>query len=89
MFFKLDVLKTFAIFTGKHLCWSHFLTFFYNFIKKRLQYRRFPVKNIYFEEYQQIFTKRSILHVWQRSEYASATDHKTPEKLSFTAFHQV
>ena len=25
MFFKIDVLKDFAIFTGKHLCWSLFL----------------------------------------------------------------
>ena len=24
MFFKIDVLKNFAIFTGKHLCWSLF-----------------------------------------------------------------
>ena len=38
MFFKSDVLKNFANFTGKHLCWS------LNFIKKRLQHRRFPMK---------------------------------------------
>ena len=25
MFFKIDVLKNLAIFTGKHLCWSYFL----------------------------------------------------------------
>ena len=25
MFFKIDVLKNFTIFTGKHLCWSLFL----------------------------------------------------------------
>ena len=25
MFFKISVLKNFAIFTGKHLCWSYFL----------------------------------------------------------------
>ena len=30
VFFKIDVLKNFAIFTGKHLCWS-------------LQHRCFPV----------------------------------------------
>ena len=36
MFFKIGVLKNLAIFTGKHLkaC---------NFIKKRLQHKRFPV----------------------------------------------
>ena len=34
MFFKIGVLKDFAIFTGKHLCWS----LPQNFIKKRLQH---------------------------------------------------
>ena len=28
MFFKIDVLKNFAIFTGKHLCWSLFYKIF-------------------------------------------------------------
>ena len=28
MFFKIDVPKDFAIFTGKHLCWSLFLIWF-------------------------------------------------------------
>ena len=41
MFFKIGVLKNFAIFTGKHLCWS--LLQACNFIKKRLQHRCFPV----------------------------------------------
>ena len=40
MFFKILVLKNFANFTGKHLCWS----LFFNFIKKRLQHKCFPVK---------------------------------------------
>ena len=35
-----DALQNLAIFTGKHLCWRFFLI---NFIKKRLQYRSFPV----------------------------------------------
>ena len=41
------VLNNFANSTGKHLCWSLFLIKFQdapNFIKKRLQHRRFPVK---------------------------------------------
>ena len=25
LFFKVDVLKNFGIYAGKHLCWSHFL----------------------------------------------------------------
>ena len=36
MFFKIGVLKHFANFTGKHLCWSLFF-------KKRLWHRCFPV----------------------------------------------
>ena len=39
MFFKIGVLKNFAIFIGKHLYWS--LKF--NFIIKKLQHRCFPV----------------------------------------------
>ena len=40
------VIKNFANFTGKHLCWSPFLIKLQacNFIKKRLQYNCFPVK---------------------------------------------
>ena len=34
------VLKHFAIFTGKHLCWSLFLI---KFIKKNLQHKCLPV----------------------------------------------
>ena len=49
IFFKLGVLKNLEIFTGKYLCWN--LSLFneiaglkaYNFIKKRLQHRCFPV----------------------------------------------
>ena len=45
MVFKLGVLKNFAKFTGKHTCWSLFLIkLAFNFIKKRLQHRCFPVK---------------------------------------------
>ena len=45
IFFKMGVLSKFAIFTGKHLCWSLFLIKLTacNFIKKRLQHRCFPV----------------------------------------------
>ena len=38
MFFKIGVLKNFAIFTGKHLCWKAC-----HFIKKRLQHKCFTV----------------------------------------------
>ena len=40
LFLKIAVLKNFAIFTGKHLCWRPKAC---NFVKKRLQQRRFPV----------------------------------------------
>ena len=46
-FCKISVLKIFAKFTGKHLCWSLFNKFAgqaCNFIKKRLYHRCFPVK---------------------------------------------
>ena len=42
-FRKRSVLKKFAIFTRKHLCWSLFDVFGVNFIKKRLQHIHFPV----------------------------------------------
>ena len=40
MFYKIDVLKDFAKFTGKHLYWSLFLIK-RDFIKKRLRHRCF------------------------------------------------
>ena len=43
VFRKKGVLKNFAIFTRKHLCWSLFSVFGVNFIKERLQHRYFPV----------------------------------------------
>ena len=46
MFFKIRVVKNFAIFGGKDLCWSYFKVLdpeAYNFIKKRLQHRCFLV----------------------------------------------
>ena len=41
MFFKIDVLKNFIIFTGKHLCWSLFLI-------KLQAFSCFPVNNAEF-----------------------------------------
>ena len=41
VFYKKAVLKNFAIFTEKHLCWKTASGL--NIIKKRLQYRCFPV----------------------------------------------
>ena len=47
VFYKKAVIKNFAIFTGKHLCWDLFLLKLHlkacNFIKKRLQPRCLPV----------------------------------------------
>ena len=45
MFFKTGVLKTFAILTGKHLCW---ILKACNFIKKRLKHRCFSVNTAKF-----------------------------------------
>ena len=51
MLFKIGVLENLANFTGRHLCWSHFLIKMLcsdlqlcNFIKKRLLRRCFPLK---------------------------------------------
>ena len=48
MFFKIDVLRSFADFTGKHLNWSLFLKNLQagglQLYKKRLQHSCFPVK---------------------------------------------
>ena len=45
MFFKMDVLKIFANFTGKHLCWILFLIKLHALRPpERLQHRSFPVK---------------------------------------------
>ena len=50
--YKKAVLKNFAKFIGKHLCWSLFLLKVqaqaYNFIKKILQHRCFPVNIVKF-----------------------------------------
>ena len=47
VFYKKAVIKNFAIFTGKQLCWGLFLLKLHlkacNFIKKRLQPRCLPV----------------------------------------------
>ena len=47
-FLKIDILKSFAKFIGKHLCWSLFLKNLQaealQLHKKRLQHRCFPVK---------------------------------------------
>ena len=47
MFLEVCILKNFAIFTRKHMCWSQFLiklqTKACNFIKNRLQHMCFPV----------------------------------------------
>ena len=41
MFFKIDGLKNFTVFTGKHMCWSHFLINLKEI--KRLEHKCFPV----------------------------------------------
>ena len=56
VFFKKNVLKNFANFTGKHLCWSLFFNKVTglracSFIKKSLQHRCVPVKLAKFYEH--------------------------------------
>ena len=63
MFFNIDVLKTFAIFTGKHLCWSLFFLCWClqvcNFIKKRLKHQCFSVNTAKY-----LRTAFLIEHLW-------------------------
>ena len=49
MYFRIDVLTNFAMFPGKHLCWSLFFNKYAglkvcSFIKNRVQNKVFPVK---------------------------------------------
>ena len=55
VFFKQNFLKNFAIFTGKHLCWSLFLinlqaSRIATLLKKGLQHRNFPVNIVTFKK---------------------------------------
>ena len=64
MFFKIGFLKKFAIFTGKHLCLESLFNKVaglqrYNFIKKKLQHRIFPVNIAKF-----LRTVLFIEHLW-------------------------
>ena len=53
IYLRIGVLKNFAIFTGRHLCWCLFFNEYAglnacNFIKNRLQHKFFPVKFVKF-----------------------------------------
>ena len=58
MFFKGGVLKSYAIFTRKHLCWSHFLIKFQSFRPATLKVT--PMK-VFYCDYCKIF-KNSFFH---------------------------
>ena len=63
MFFKIGVLKRSSIVTGKHLCSSLLLIKECNFIKKRLQCRRFSMTIEKFLRLYSIFL--IVLIIWQ------------------------
>ena len=79
MFFKIShALKNFAIFTGKHLCWSIFLINLVsqescNFIKERLQHRYFLwiyeiFKSIFLiEHFQWLVPENDFLNILQNT----------------------
>ena len=90
MFFKIDILKNFAMFTGKHLCWSLFLIKTQSFkacniSKKRLQNRYFPVniakflRKSFFIEYLRwlLFNSLSELTAVTRTVRLNAYSHCT------------
>ena len=58
MFFKVGVLKSYAIFTGKHLRWGHFWTKFQSFRPTTL---KVTLTKVFFCEYCKIF-KNSFFH---------------------------
>ena len=60
IFRKKGVLKNFAIFTRKHLCWSLFGVLGVNLINKRLQHRYFPV-NI-----TKLFMTPFLINIWEK-----------------------
>ena len=62
VFWRKAALKIYAEFTGKHLCWSLQAC---NFIKKRLQYRCFPVNFGKFlrTHFSKNFCERLLLHL--------------------------
>ena len=71
LFFKIDVLKNFANFTGKHLCWSFFWINLKagpkaasNFIKNRLRHRCFLVKFANFSR-TPVFTEQPCGCFWK------------------------
>ena len=69
MFFKIGVLKDFANYTGKHLCWSLIGLQASNFIKNRLQHRCFRLK---FGKFLRtpFFTKHIQWHLLQVKSFA-------------------
>ena len=77
MFFKKGALKSFAIFTGKCLCWSLFLIKLqaYNFIKKRFQHRSFPMniakflRKFYIKHFRSLLLVTAIIEDIQRNNY--------------------
>ena len=68
MLFKIDVLKNFAIFTGKHKCWSLFLLKqackSRNFIKMRLQHWCFFVNVCRIFKNRFFLWKNWLLHIF-------------------------
>ena len=67
MFFEIDVLKNFAIFTWKHLCWR---LLGLQLIKRSFQHRCFPVKfakflrALFFTEHLQWLLLLCVLKIW-------------------------
>ena len=59
---KKAVLKNFALFTGKHLCWSLLLRFA-TLLKRACEYCEI-FKNIYFEEHLRMAASVSYWNMW-------------------------
>ena len=80
MFFKIDILKKFAIFTRKYLCWNHFLIGFFknNFFYKTPLVGAFGITfYIYGKKFLKIVNKlfppwwAANFHILSKGEYIS------------------
>ena len=80
MFFRIGVLKNFANFTRKHLCWSLFFD-------KRLQHRCFLVKFAKF--YEHLFSPEHLLWLLLNSKTSKSEAYLEPCQTSIIVFAKI
>ena len=90
MFFKIGVLKCFAVFTGKHKCWCLFLIKFQTWKPaKRLQHRCFPVNTAKCQKQPpEVFCKKGVLRSFSKKRHWHRCFHANFAKFLRTPFLQ-